>query len=68
MAKHSAKMKAPGYDAVVGLIERILLLIPEVVQDSRLKPEILNHLHNIVSIFEKLSINDRYCFNINLGF
>ena len=61
ISKHSAKMKAPGFDAVVEVLERVIQLIPQVV-GNQLKPEILSHLHSIVTIFETLSMNDRYDF------
>ena len=51
-------MKAPGYDTVVGLLEKIIQMVPSVVE-AKLRPEVEDHLHNIVSFFEKLSMTDR---------
>jgi hypothetical protein len=59
VTKHSSKMKAPGYDAVVSLLERIIHMMPEVVKTDKLRQEILSHLSNIVAFFEKLSMADR---------
>jgi hypothetical protein len=52
-------MKAPGYDAVVSLLERIIHMMPEVVKTDKLRQEILSHLSNRVAFFEKLSMADR---------
>ena len=58
VSKHSNKMKAPGCDAVVSMLEKLLLMLKTV--DANLRPEVLKHLHNIVTTLEKLSMNDRY--------
>ena len=57
VSKHSAKMKAPGFDAVVELLEKVINSM-DIVSDQ-LKPEVVSHLHKIVSHFEALSVNEK---------
>lgn len=59
VSKHSQRLRAPGSDAVVILLEKVLRLVPELVQ-VHLRPEIMSHVHNIITSFESLVSNDRY--------
>ena len=48
-----------GYDAVVGLLEKVIHMMHDVVKTDKFRQEILEHLSNIVTFFEKLSMADR---------
>ena len=61
VVKHFQRLKAPGCDAVVQLTMSVVRLIPEVIDAKlSLRPEIVSHINNLITVFEKLSTNDRY--------
>ena len=54
-------LRATGTDAVLSLVEMLLIAIPEKVQrDATMKGNMLTSVHNIISTFEKLILENRY--------
>lgn len=58
VTKHSHRLRAPGCDAVVLLTEQVVTLSANHVDDI-LRPEVLAHVHNIITCFENLSTSER---------
>ena len=51
-------LRATGCDAVLSLVENLLVVIPENV-DPSVQPDILKHIHNIISCLENLAVEKR---------